>query len=135
MAEEEKIVAAEPAAAALSTIYVVALLFLNEDDYWDLNVAVGLDEVEISGLKRYLRELQEAGRTKKQKVLTSVAEPFTLTSKLLVRAEPYTLIAERATRPCRVESRVEENKVERENVTVDRDGNCKELEDLVLESA
>lgn len=49
MAEEEEVAAVMPAVAAVPTVDVDALLLEKEDDDWELQEAVGLDEVERVG--------------------------------------------------------------------------------------
>lgn len=82
-AEEEKVVAAEPEAAAVPTVHNDALLGVNEDDHRNLENAVGLDKVEHFEVKRKLRRLQERYHVKRKKVPTSVVETFTLARDLL----------------------------------------------------
>lgn len=48
-AEEDEVVAANPAPAAVPTVINEALLDVNKDGYWYLEDAVGLDKVERAG--------------------------------------------------------------------------------------
>lgn len=97
-AENEKTVVAELVVAAVPTFDNDALLDVNEDDDCKLEGTVGLDEVERDSVRRKLRELQEKCRAKRRKVLTSVAEAFTLANELLDSVEACMSVAERATR-------------------------------------
>lgn len=76
MAEETKVIAAEPVIAAVYTVHNDALMDVNEDDDRVLKSVVGFDEVERVGVKRKLRELQRKRRAKRRKVPISVAEMF-----------------------------------------------------------
>lgn len=117
MAEEEEVVVVDPVVAAVPAVYNDAFLDVNEDEDWELEGAVGLEDVERPGLKRKLRELQEKRPFKRQKVSTSVAEAFTLASKLLSSADAHMFKAELATRV----NRGDELKVEHQTVAEEQD--------------
>lgn len=57
-AEKEGVVAAEAVAAVVSTVYNKVLLDVNKEGDWEGEGAVGLDALELAGVKRKLREMQ-----------------------------------------------------------------------------
>lgn len=59
MAEDEKIVAVEPAAAAVPSVDDDVRLAVHEDDDREGEGAVGLDDVELVEVKRELCKLQK----------------------------------------------------------------------------
>lgn len=61
---------------------------VKDDDDWDLEGAVGLDNVERVGAKRHLRKLQDSCRAKKRKVPGPVAEAFEFSTQLVNRKAP-----------------------------------------------
>lgn len=97
MAKEKEVDAVELVVAAVPTVDDDALLGGNKDDDSKLKLAVGLDKVELAGVKRILRELQRKCRTERRKVPTPVADAFTLANELDSSFNVHMSMAERAT--------------------------------------
>lgn len=121
IAKEKEVVAVKPVVAAVPAVDKDALLVVDKDDDRRLESAVGLDEVELVGVKRKLRELQKTCRAKRRRVPTPVAEALALANELLGSVEAYTILAGRAAYP----NFGEKPEVGLENMMVERCGNCK----------
>lgn len=94
--EEDELVAVEPVVAVVAIVNIDVLLDVNENEDCGRKGAVGLDELEPARLKHKLRKMLDECRAKELKVLTFVAETFTLAKELLESAYAHPSRAEHA---------------------------------------
>lgn len=131
MVEGEEVVAAEQVVAAVPAVDSSEFFDVNEDGDWELEGAVGLDEVEHVWVKSKLYELQEKCRAKKRTVVASVGKAFSLAIELRGSVDAHMSMAERAS----CENHGKDLKVEPETMKDEQDGSRKAFTDLTFEHA